>query len=234
VELVVDRRAQRRSGCNAKFHSSVLRKVQTLRLTPPQLVVSFEIAISTVWRVTSGFLREKRPFCAGVCETRMLWLPLCETEENDDGWIARRSALAGERHRAGGAWERIHFRRSRIQPLPYIRHPRCAPARGVDQAARIVCPRLRRRPSHGDFLLHQAGIDCTPFEPYRLGGSEINKAESIQLSREFLDAPPLAKTGRRSSSAACLTRFRSTETGKDRHPVRGAVPSVYESLSVRK
>lgn len=38
------------------------------------------------------------------------------------------------------------------------------------------------------FLLRQAGIDCTPFEPYRLaGGSEINKAESIELTRAFLD-----------------------------------------------
>ena len=38
------------------------------------------------------------------------------------------------------------------------------------------------------FLLRQAGIDCTAFEPYRLGGSEINKAESIDLTREFLVA----------------------------------------------
>jgi hypothetical protein len=43
------------------------------------------------------------------------------------------------------------------------------------------------------FLLRQAGIDCTPFEPYRLGGSEINKAESIQLSCEFLDAVAAGK-----------------------------------------
>lgn len=38
------------------------------------------------------------------------------------------------------------------------------------------------------FLLRQAGIDCTPFEPYRLGtgSGEINKAESIDLARAFL------------------------------------------------
>jgi len=38
------------------------------------------------------------------------------------------------------------------------------------------------------FLLRQAGIDCTPFEPYRLGtgSGEINKAESIALARAFL------------------------------------------------
>jgi hypothetical protein len=37
------------------------------------------------------------------------------------------------------------------------------------------------------FLLRQAGIESTPFEPYRLsGGSEINKAESIELTRAFL------------------------------------------------
>jgi len=38
------------------------------------------------------------------------------------------------------------------------------------------------------FLLRQAGIDCTPFEPYRLGvgAGDINKAESISLTREFL------------------------------------------------
>jgi len=36
------------------------------------------------------------------------------------------------------------------------------------------------------FLLRQSGIDCTPFEPYRLGTGGINKAESIELTREFL------------------------------------------------
>ncbi len=37
------------------------------------------------------------------------------------------------------------------------------------------------------FLLRQAGIDCTPFEPYRLaGGSDINRQESIDLTRAFL------------------------------------------------
>ena len=36
------------------------------------------------------------------------------------------------------------------------------------------------------FLLRQQGIDCTPFEPYRLGPGGINKAESIELSRAFL------------------------------------------------
>jgi hypothetical protein len=36
------------------------------------------------------------------------------------------------------------------------------------------------------FLLRQAGIDCTPIEPYRLGPGGINKAESVELTREFL------------------------------------------------
>jgi hypothetical protein len=36
------------------------------------------------------------------------------------------------------------------------------------------------------FLLRQQGIDCTPFEPYRLGPGGINKAESIELTRAFL------------------------------------------------
>jgi hypothetical protein len=36
------------------------------------------------------------------------------------------------------------------------------------------------------FLLRQAGIDCTPFEPYRLGPGGINKAESVELARAFL------------------------------------------------
>ncbi|MEI7912938.1 MAG: ParB N-terminal domain-containing protein, partial [Verrucomicrobiota bacterium] len=36
------------------------------------------------------------------------------------------------------------------------------------------------------FLLRQQGIDCTPFEPYRLGPGGINKAESVELTREFL------------------------------------------------
>jgi hypothetical protein len=36
------------------------------------------------------------------------------------------------------------------------------------------------------FLLRQQGIDCTPFEPYRLGPGGINKQESVELTREFL------------------------------------------------
>jgi hypothetical protein len=36
------------------------------------------------------------------------------------------------------------------------------------------------------FLLRQQGIDCTPFEPYRLGPGGINKAESVELTRAFL------------------------------------------------
>ena len=36
------------------------------------------------------------------------------------------------------------------------------------------------------FLLRQQGIDCTPFEPYRLGPGGINKAEGVELAREFL------------------------------------------------
>ncbi len=37
------------------------------------------------------------------------------------------------------------------------------------------------------FLLRQQGIDCTPFEPYRLGPGGINKAESVELTRAFLE-----------------------------------------------
>ncbi len=38
-------------------------------------------------------------------------------------------------------------------------------------------------------LLRDAGLDVTPFEPYRLGpDSQIDKAESIHLAREFLKA----------------------------------------------
>lgn len=36
------------------------------------------------------------------------------------------------------------------------------------------------------FLLRQQRIDCTPFEPYRLGPGGINKAESVELARAFL------------------------------------------------
>ena len=36
------------------------------------------------------------------------------------------------------------------------------------------------------FLLRQQGIDCTPFEPYRLAPGGINKAEGVELAREFL------------------------------------------------
>ena len=37
------------------------------------------------------------------------------------------------------------------------------------------------------FLLRQAGIDCTAFEPYRLGPGGINKEESVELTCGFLD-----------------------------------------------
>ena len=37
------------------------------------------------------------------------------------------------------------------------------------------------------FLLRQQGIDCTPFEPYRLGPGGINRAESVELTRAFLE-----------------------------------------------
>jgi len=37
-------------------------------------------------------------------------------------------------------------------------------------------------------LLRAAGIACTPFEPYRLSGSEINARESIEMARGFLEA----------------------------------------------
>jgi len=36
------------------------------------------------------------------------------------------------------------------------------------------------------FLLRQQGIDCTPFEPYRLSPGGIDKAGSVELAREFL------------------------------------------------
>lgn len=38
------------------------------------------------------------------------------------------------------------------------------------------------------FLLRSVGIDCTPFEPYRIGdGEQIDKAESVRLANMFLD-----------------------------------------------
>jgi hypothetical protein len=37
-------------------------------------------------------------------------------------------------------------------------------------------------------LLREAGIACTPFEPYRLSGNEISARESIEMARGFLEA----------------------------------------------
>lgn len=37
-------------------------------------------------------------------------------------------------------------------------------------------------------LLREAGIACTPFEPYRLSGNEISARESIAMARGFLEA----------------------------------------------
>lgn len=44
---------------------------------------------------------------------------------------------------------------------------------------------------HETELLRKAGIHCTPFEPYRLGeGAEIDKRQSIELTKAFLVAVP--------------------------------------------
>ena len=37
-------------------------------------------------------------------------------------------------------------------------------------------------------ILNSAGFDCTPFEPYHIGLSEIDKESSLAISREFLKA----------------------------------------------
>ncbi len=48
---------------------------------------------------------------------------------------------------------------------------------------------------HETEILRGVGIDVTPFEPYRMGsGNGIDKAASIELTREFLEAVRAGKT----------------------------------------
>ena len=36
-------------------------------------------------------------------------------------------------------------------------------------------------------ILNAAGFDCTPFEPYHIGVSEIDKGKSLGISKKFLE-----------------------------------------------
>jgi len=66
-------------------------------------------------------------------------------------------------------------------------------------------------------LLQQAGLDVTPFEPYRLGpDSQIDKAESIHLSRQFLKA---VATGKKFSSIFISSVLNSVPFEHDRRQI---------------
>lgn len=42
-------------------------------------------------------------------------------------------------------------------------------------------------------ILNAAGFDCTPFEPYHIGVSEIDKGKSLEISKKFLEVVASAK-----------------------------------------
>lgn len=63
-------------------------------------------------------------------------------------------------------------------------------------------------------LLRSVGVDCTPFEPYRLGmGNEIDKAASVDLTLDFLLA---VASGKRWSSIFCSSVMNSVPFVQDR------------------
>ena len=66
------------------------------------------------------------------------------------------------------------------------------------------------------FLLRQAGIDCTPFEPYRLGPGGINKAESVELALAFLSE---AAAGKEWSSIFIASVLNSVPFREDREHI---------------
>ena len=105
-----------------------------------------------------------------------------------------------------------------------------APAHGFDITRPDHARRWRR--VHGDSvvdfgaghltetgLLRAAGVEVTPFEPYRLGaGQDIDRAESLALGREFLAA---VAAGRRWSSVFVASVLNSVPFHQDRvHIVR--------------
>lgn len=65
-------------------------------------------------------------------------------------------------------------------------------------------------------ILNSAGFDCTPFEPYHIGLSEIDKASSLEISRKFLD---VIASGKEFTSIFISSVLNSVPFAKDREHI---------------
>ena len=70
---------------------------------------------------------------------------------------------------------------------------------------------------HETNILRKAGVNVTPFEPYRIGETqEINKAKSVALTKEFLKK---ISSGERYSSVFISSVLNSVPFAKDREKI---------------
>ncbi len=65
-------------------------------------------------------------------------------------------------------------------------------------------------------ILNSAGFDCTPFEPYHITGSEIDKGKSIEICKKFLD---IVASGKEFTSIFISSVLNSVPFEKDREHI---------------
>ena len=65
-------------------------------------------------------------------------------------------------------------------------------------------------------ILNAAGFDCTPFEPYHIGVSEIDKGKSLGISKKFLE---VVASGKKFTSVFISSVLNSVPFAKDREHI---------------
>lgn len=65
-------------------------------------------------------------------------------------------------------------------------------------------------------ILNAAGFDCTPFEPYHIGVSEIDKGKSLGISKKFLE---VVASGKEFTSVFISSVLNSVPFAKDREHI---------------
>ena len=65
-------------------------------------------------------------------------------------------------------------------------------------------------------ILNAAGFDCTPFEPYHIGVSEIDKGKSLEISKKFLE---VVASGKEFTSVFISSVLNSVPFAKDREHI---------------
>ncbi len=65
-------------------------------------------------------------------------------------------------------------------------------------------------------ILNSAGFDCTPFEPYHIGVSEIDKKASLEISKKFLE---VIASGKEFTSIFISSVLNSVPFAKDREHI---------------